>query len=794
MSPSPSFASASGLRPMSAFVVVGVVLFVVAGWLVEVNLRAEASQPERIVEDESDPFPYSIQDGTGRTLARFVPRFDLEMSPRSMWQAHTPARMAHAISDALGGAPSPAELLDAMLPDAVDGVIHVEDWELTPRQALRLQEWIDSGGGSGQGAIDGLWVLAPELVGEERRPRYHVAWRPEVLLSEGVREEHGYKSAWAWGRALAYGIDTALGGSVREEEADGRRILTDDRRDAIWDALFPTAFTRPIVGLSPERALELRAKLSEEGVAPWQMKVAYARDRHYPSGTHQLFGSWGWLEPTDVEARPREGLELLCQDLLQRDAWSFLTRDPAVYTWLRDRTVRGQRANGYLEYTSSSTPPVVHSTIQVPLQRFLRRALEDLRAEHDPALALAIVLEVESGNVLAVDAVQDYEVQPFAPLFHAFTPGSTMKIMTMAAALETGAVTDPWTDKVDVGPGWYSLRPLLGCSRTISEAQGSLKGYESLADFFARSTNAAMVQVGARMDARSHRAVLAAAGYGRSPEAQLGPETSGYLPPLPWTECYTKASISFGHEMTTSLWQHAQAIAAIVRGGVMRPLRVVDAIEQDGVTHPVPLEDGARIFSAETAATIRALMEYGAETGTGRKVRRDDLVMGTKTGTAQKVSTELCLHVELAARNDWEERGVAPTRARIRALKSQPKPHSNCYTSSMAVFGSVRGATGEDAKELLVLVVADEPRSKKKFGSDVAGPAAVRILVEALGLTQSGAELDDDAYEGFGFAPGTAPSGLLELDADAVAERVHALRSTDPQVVDLDVFEAGGGR
>jgi len=356
-------------------------------------------------------------------------------------------------------------------------------------------------------------------------------------------------------------------------------------------------------------------------------------------------------------------------------------------------------------------------------------------------------------------------------------------------------VRDPWNEWIDVGAGWYSLRPMYDCRRVIREAEGSLTGENTLAMFFARSVNAAMVQVGARLSPERHRGLLDVLGYGRPPGAALGPETGGYLPPLPWSECYTHASISFGHEMTTSLWQHAQAITTVVRGGVHRPLRVVDAVEQAGVIHPVPLEGGEQVVSAETAATIRELMKFGAAEGTGRKVERGDLVMGTKTGTAQKVGSELCLHVELAARGRWEEQGVPATRARLTALRGEPKPHDNCYTSSMAVFGSVRGATGEAARELLVLIVADEPRSKQKYGSDVAGPTAVRVLVEALGLTCDGRELDDAAYEGFAFAPGTKPAELAAVDADfdAVLDLVVE-RASRGAAGSTDLDAAVGGR
>ena len=90
--------------------------------------------------------------------------------------------------------------------------------------------------------------------------------------------------------------------------------------------------------------------------------------------------------------------------------------------------------------------------------------------------------------------------------------------------------------------------------------------------------------------------------------------------------------------------------------------------------------------------------------------------------------------MELAARQRWEEQGLPATRARFQALRSLARPHRSCYTSSMCVFAR----SPESGRELMVLVVVDEPRGREKFGSRVAGPSAYTILAEALGLTRDG--------------------------------------------------------
>ena len=85
------------------------------------------------------------------------------------------------------------------------------------------------------------------------------------------------------------------------------------------------------------------------------------------------------------------------------------------------------------------------------------------------------------------------------------------------------------------------------------------------------------------------------------------------------------------------------------------------------------------------------------------------------------------------------------------------KPHrGNCYTSSICLFGRLPG----DPRELLVFVVAEEPTRKERFGSRVAGPAAARILTEALGMTANGELPVGEFVEGFGLCSLEERNGL----------------------------------
>src|SRR4029079_7378541 len=158
-------------------------------------------------------------------------------------------------------------------------------------------------------------------------------------------------------------------------------------------------------------------------------------------------------------------------------------------------------------------PPRVVTTIEIGLQRALRAAIQKTMAVNDPALVMAIAIDVETGDVLAVDAVDQYEMGGFLPTVHTYTPGSTMKVVTMASALQEGVVSPD--DTFDAGHGHFVFD-----GRPIHEAEGAKdKGVVTAAEGLAYSINAVLVQIGTRMSDTAMRGHLVDLGYGKAPRA-----------------------------------------------------------------------------------------------------------------------------------------------------------------------------------------------------------------------------------------------------------------------------------
>jgi cell division protein FtsI/penicillin-binding protein 2 len=799
--------SASGLRPLSAFLVVACVLALVGArslWLVARN-QPGATVEERVEHslqvERDQPPAWTLVDADGRPLALSQVRLDLILSPNALWQAHTPDRLAERISAALGGKPAPDELLARMLPDAERGVVRLRNartlapLSLGDEEARKVGAWIAAASVAPDGTprqLEGMHL-------ERGSHGWELCWEPEKVLSESARALHlpaKKSSPRAWSRFLADGLARCLLGDDAIEPgpaADDGELRV--QRDAVWRALMPSTWGRAVIDFDASRAADLAQLFEDEHITNWQMRIERDRKRSYPAGQDSLLGFWGFIDGSaarraalrdlgfdraslgdeqdlasceaSLSADQRRsfdhlrceglarthalaGLELACDRLLSDPKWDFLRREPASFSYLQQHAVALRQGTGglrsyYLGSTEASPAPLVVTTLDSLLQRFVDTELARVVDEHDAALAQAIVVDVESGDVLAGAARSPYELSGWAPVFHQFLPGSTFKVPIMAIALETGAV-QPGTP-IDIGNGKEFHLP----GRLIREAElSNQSGVISAALCLAHSVNAGLVQIGMRVPAETLRGRLRALHYSEAPDSGLGGERPGWLPPLPWKPVWAHASVSFGYETMVTLWQHAAALTAIVRGGQWKPLRLLAAVEQDGRRFELPRAEPETVFSAKTCDEVRSMMQLGATLGTGKVVVGPERVerygMGSKTGTAERTGSEVCAHIELEHMQAHMRAGTGCPRQCHADLDHVARPHNGaCKTLSMALFGR----RPSDGREVFVLVVVDEPRRNARYGSDTAGPAAVHILEEALGLTANGVPRQVERLCGF---------------------------------------------
>lgn len=782
----------SGLKPFGILISCVLVLVVVTAqmFMGVVEHPEEVSYPRR---DRVHVLPtWAVLDREGMTIAADVRKRVLEMSPRAMWQSHTPQRIAAGLNACL--APErqvgPRAVFDLMVPDAIDGVIQVpiDRLKIDQRKMALVEAWsaeLDEGVSP---ASAGLWTEWDVVEGQ-----WTLAWMPELLLSEEMRKAQGQRSPLLWSRKIAKRLQSILF-EGESQPGDIWQLLMHDRNQIIFD------------DLSFEEIERIEAFLESEGVADHQMGFVWRRQREYPmtggedpneNGYSWLgswkYKSWEWCEEKvvgelgfdsidDVPAQdraatvravrelaarrqPLSGVELACQKLLESKRYSHLKPTPGSYSYGSFHVAQHGGQRHFLSEVEEGETPRFSTTIDAHLQGFLHEVLGETLEEHDAALAMGIVLDVHSGEVLAIDGVSQYQMAEFAPTYFPYTPGSTFKPIVVCAALDAGLV-DP-SDRFKTFNRKLSVGSFVeGCRRRpIGEARHSLLGDDgtlSLREGLAHSVNAVLVQIGLKISSESLHSTLLNLGYGQSLKTVLGESHPGRMTSFDqWSRCYTQPSVSFGHEIQCTLFQHAASLSAIVRGGEYKPLRVISAVESGGKRYVLPEEPSHRVFSTESCDEVRDIMRLAASSGTGMRLVQPlieggvPIVIGCKTGTTQKEHGTACSHLERACAEDKanergkRERGElfnkqAVSRDCHEHGRSATPPHEqDCYTASMFAFGSIgdpyaAGPRAGETREIMTFIVVDEPRGERYYGSQIAGPAVIKVLQEALGLTMGG--------------------------------------------------------
>lgn len=325
-----------------------------------------------------------------------------------------------------------------------------------------------------------------------------------------------------------------------------------------------------------------------------------------------------------------------------------------------DSILRGISGRETLETDEFGRPiPFGHETVvkpaqpgmnvQLTLDSYLQYVTEEaLAAEVAKYHALdgtAIVMDPWTGEVLAMANLPQFDPNHFWKFNDAarrdravtdvYEPGSTYKLITAAAALESGKVTlqsrFPAVDALEVG------------GRVIHNAEDGLPGgggSETLADIIAYSHNVGAAEVGMRIGATTFYDMERKAGFGSPTDIELPGESPDIVPaPAEWSAS-SLATMSFGQGVSVTPLSMARFYCAIANGGLLMRPRIVRAIDDPSgkVVYQYPPEVERRVFSEKTAAELRGFLRDVVVRGTGNpSAKIKGYTTAGKTGTAQMV-------------------------------------------------------------------------------------------------------------------------------------------------------------
>jgi cell division protein FtsI (penicillin-binding protein 3) len=282
----------------------------------------------------------------------------------------------------------------------------------------------------------------------------------------------------------------------------------------------------------------------------------------------------------------------------------------------------------------------IYLTIDQQIQHFAEVALDNMNAKYHPLASWAIVQNVRTGEILAMASLPTFDPNRFstAPaewmrnraVNYTYEPGSTMKAMIIASALDCGAVRA--TDVFDCEDGaWFYAGKILHDSHEY--------GNLTVADIIKKSSNIGAAKVALKMGEQKVYQSLRAFGFSERSGIELPGEDAGIV----WrTDRWSKLSITriaMGHEVLVTSMQMLNAINSIANDGIrMRPTIIRKVVSQSGETllssQPEALN---RPIRPETAKEMRRLMARVTQPGgTATSAALPGYLVAGKTGTAQK--------------------------------------------------------------------------------------------------------------------------------------------------------------
>jgi cell division protein FtsI (penicillin-binding protein 3) len=379
----------------------------------------------------------------------------------------------------------------------------------------------------------------------------------------------------------------------------------------------------------------------------------------------------------NVENLGQEGVELTFEKQLSGRAGS--------------RRVIKDRLGRVVEDVREQVPPVDGQDLQLSIdskvQFFAYQKLRDAVIEHKAAAGSVVVLDAQSGEVLALANYPSYTPDKRVNLSGAqlrnraltdtFEPGSTMKPFAVTMAMDKGLVRSD--SMIQTAPG----RLTIG-GATISDAHP--QGLLSVAQVIQKSSNVGTVKLAMQLQPKEMWEGLAQAGFGQKPNIPFPGAVSGRLRPHKTWRPIEQATMSYGYGLSSSLFQLTHAYTVFARDGDLVPVSLLKT------TEPVA---GVRVFQDKNATAMRQMLQLVTQPGgTAQKAQTIGYSVGGKTGTTHK----------------QEGKGYSAKKYR----------------------GFFVGLAPIENPRIVVGVMIDEPSNGRYYGGDVAAPVFAETVQQTL--------------------------------------------------------------
>ena len=387
-------------------------------------------------------------------------------------------------------------------------------------------------------------------------------------------------------------------------------------------------------------------------------------------------------------------------------------------------------------------------TIQTVIEEELRRGVDGYRAEYGSA----VLMDPFTGEILGMASVgaEDFD-DPGSDLIEniqnravqiAFEPGSTLKVVTAATALE---------DKL------YDPETTIYCENGVFRFAGQVihdheqkYGMLTFSQVLEYSSNIGITKISKKLGRKRLFKSLQNFGFGTRTAVDLPGEASGFIPEAHRWNDFTTAAIGFGQGVSVTTLQLASMLSAVANGGELLKPQIIKCFigADDEELFPAKREVIRRVISPETAGLIGAMLENAVKQGSGKTARVEGIRIAGKTGTAQKSVPGV--------------KGYLP----------------GTYTCSFAGFWP------REAPRYVLVVVIEEPK-ESYYAALSAAPVFANIVERMVGLPTSPWMLKEPEREAAGKGRFQFSSETLKTESSRESAPRETVNGSPYHVPDL---------
>jgi len=377
----------------------------------------------------------------------------------------------------------------------------------------------------------------------------------------------------------------------------------------------------------------------------------------------------------------------------------YLTGKSGAIKYFSD--AKGNKLDKSSIYVEPTNGLDLYLTVNYDIQSSVERELNNVMEKYNADGAWAIVMNPNNGEVLAISSKPDFNPSNYQnysteainrnlAIWSTYEPGSTFKIITLAASVEEKTV-DLLNDTFNDGGSITVEGARIRCWKAGGH------GSQTYLQVVQNSCNPGFVSLGNKLGKEKLFNYINNFGFGKKTGIDLNGESSGILFKLNNVGPVELATTAFGQGISVSAIQQITAVSAAINGGTLYKPYIVKRIVEPN-TNEVILENKPKIIkkviSNETSQTVRMALETVVAYGTGRNAYIEGYRVGGKTGTAQKVKNGI-------------------------------------YLKGNYILSFI-GFLPADNPQAVVYVAIDNPKGITQYGGTVSAPIAKNIMIDII--------------------------------------------------------------